>query len=435
MANAPAAGQRQIPAAPLRRRAGLPRWARLLLVLLGLGLVGVFGFAGNLGFSAWKAMNSAYRGPLPTLAPQTEVPALPAAGGGPTPRPGEPTWTPGATATADAAEELPAGRTNILVLGTDKRAELGTDAARSDTLIIISVDPQWKTAGILSIPRDLQVPLPPYGLQKINAAYFFGEYNKLPGGGATLAVPTVSKFFQVPIQYYVAINFEGFQKVIDTIGGIDVYVPDTIDDPEYPGPYNSYIHVHFDAGCQHLDGEHALQYARTRHADSDFGRARRQQQVIRAVREKALTLNMLPRYTDLLGQLGDSIETNIPPEQQLAFAQLGGEIKGPDIYTAQIDNTMVRVVDDTGALALRWDRAKPMLDWFFGRGAYKTLRPGTILTPTAVPTFAEEWLPTQGPAVLQPPLPTAPPAGVTPPAGLPSSPSASVTAPPLGSCR
>jgi LCP family protein required for cell wall assembly len=272
------------------------------------------------------------------------------------------------------------------VLGTDKRAELGSEAARSDTLILLSVDPKWKTAGILSIPRDLQVTVPGYGLQKINAAYFFGEYNKIPGGGPALAVPTVSKFFNVPIDYYVSVNFAGFQKIVDEVGGIDVYVPETIDDPEYPGPYNSYIHVHFDAGCTHMDGEEALEYARTRHADSDFGRARRQQQVIRAVRDKALELNMLPRYPELLSQLGDSVETNIPPDKQLAFAQLASQIKASDIYMAQIDAGMVREVSDTGDLILNRAKAKPMLDWFFGRGKYASLRPGAVLTPTPTPT-------------------------------------------------
>ena len=120
--------------------------------------------------------------------------------------------------------------------------------------------------------------------------------------------------------------------------------------------------------------------------------ARRQQQVIQAVREKALTLNMLPRYSSLVNDLGDTVETNIPPEQQLAFAQLAGQIKSKDIYTAQIDSTMVTQVAGNGNLELRRDKAKPMLDWFFGRGAYAKLRPGTILTPepTATTTVSSE---------------------------------------------
>ena len=113
--------------------------------------------------------------------------------------------------------------------------------ARSDTLIVLSVDPQAKTAGILSVPRDLQVYLPGYGLQKINAAYFFGEADRLPGGGPGLALATVSQLFDVPIPYYITVDFDGFRKVVDELGGIDLYVPEAIDDPLYPGPYNSYM--------------------------------------------------------------------------------------------------------------------------------------------------------------------------------------------------
>jgi polyisoprenyl-teichoic acid--peptidoglycan teichoic acid transferase len=389
-----AGGGPAAPGAPARaRRAasadrGRPGWRRWVVALLVVLLLSALGFAAALGLTGWGVMTHIYK-PLPSPPPEQNAVA-PQGAPQPTPAPGEPTWTAEPTTTTDAPEEaLPPGRINILVLGTDKRSELGGDAARSDTLILLSVDRDWKTAGILSIPRDLQVSLPGYGLQKINAAYFFGEYNKIPGGGPALAVPTVRKYFNVPIQYYVAINFDGFQKVVDEVGGIDVNVPEPIDDPEYPGPYNSYIHVKFAAGCQHMNGERALQYARTRHADSDFGRARRQQQVIRAVREKALDLNMLPRYSSLLNDLGNAVETNIPPEQQLAFAQLAGQIKSTDIYTAQIDSTMVTQVAGNGNLELRRDKAKPMLDWFFGRGPYAKLRPGTILTPEPTATGAE----------------------------------------------
>src|SRR5207248_1385149 len=147
--------------------------------------------------------------------------------------------------------------------------------------------------------------------------------------------------------------------------------------------------VHFNAGCQHMNGEQALEYARTRHADSDFGRSRRQQQVIKAVRERVLQLNMLPQYGALLSQLGDTIQTNIPPDQQWLFTRLAGEIQASNIYSAQIDSTLVREIPGTGNLDLRWDKAKPVLDWFFGRGAYANLKPGTALTPVPTATAVE----------------------------------------------
>ena len=412
-------------AAAPRRRSRVRRWIRGLLGGLLLVLLGTAGYGAFLIYQFQHAICH----PLPTPEPVVVAPAPaspPARGAAaPFPTPGAGNRTPEVAAAAVAANPgapplpavasptlrpepplartpalatptglLPPGRINILVLGTDGRAELPQDAARSDTLIIASVDVQWKTAGMLSVPRDLQVPVPGYGLQKINAAYFYGEYAHLPGGGPGLAVATVSQFFNIPIPYYLAINFDGFQKIIDSIGGIDVYIPSAIDDPLYPGPNNSYIHVHFDAGCQHLDSVQALEYARTRHSDSDFGRNRRQQQVIQAVRARVLQLDMIPRFGLLLGQLGDAIQTNIPPDQQLRFAELAGQIATPDIYTAQIDNTLVDTIPGSSDLALRADQARPLLDWFFGRGPFAALKPGVAAvrppaarspTPTVLP--------------------------------------------------
>ncbi|HMA33544.1 MAG TPA: LCP family protein [Chloroflexia bacterium] len=409
------------PPAPRRAaRRGL-RWlgAALLLVLFG-----ATGYAGLVGASVLEVSNRIYH-PLPPLPPDQAPansarlgpdPATPPPAGTPParitayqlpPAPDLPGWALApALPTAAPAAPVPPGRINILLLGTDKRAELGDDTARSDTIIIVSLDPQAKTAGILSVPRDLQVTLPHYGLQKINAAYFFGEYDKLPGGGPALAVPTISRFLQVPIPYYVAINFDGFQKVIDLVGGIDINVPAAIDDSAYPGPYNSVEHIQFAAGCQHMDGARALQYARTRHADSDFGRARRQQQVIKAVREKALALNMLPRYMDLLNQIGDAVETNIPPEQQWALARLAGDIGSQGLYTAQIDSTMVLPVGSTDNLELRWDKARPMLDAFFGRTSPGAMGQAGSPPPTltAEKAGAGPLAPTPGHSSSAPPL-------------------------------
>jgi LCP family protein required for cell wall assembly len=342
------------------------RWLWLLVAGLALGLLSV---GANSAFLVYQFQHSIYH-PLPgaTVAegatPVTSpVPAQlglqPPAIGTSTPTPTQiPTQVPAA---------LPAGRINILVLGTDKRPEQPADGSRSDTLIVLSIDSQTKTAGILSVPRDLQVAVPGYGLQKINAAYFYGEHDHLPGGGPGLAMATVSQYFNVPVQYYISINFSGFEKVIDMVGGIDVYVPTAIDDPLYPGPNNSYIHVHFDPGLQHLDGVRALEYARTRHSDSDFGRNRRQQQVIQALRARVLQLDMVPRLPMLLGELAGAIETNIPPDQQMLLAQLGGQIPQGNLYTAQIDSTLVYEIAGTSNLQLNRAKAQPMLDRFFGR--------------------------------------------------------------------
>jgi LCP family protein required for cell wall assembly len=374
--------------APRGRIARGLRWVGVMgLVLLAVGGSYVL----VLGATIWSVSHQIYH-PLPPAAatptasvaesnlPEVIVPVL----APPTLTPIAP-FTPPAILAAPAAGSppadaaaLPPGRINILVLGIDTRSELNDPLARSDTLIVLSVDPQAQTAGILSVPRDLQVSLPGYGLQKINAAYFFGEADKLPGGGPGLALTAVSQLLDVAIPYYVTVDFAGFRTIVDELGGIDLYVPEAIDDPLYPGPYNSYIDVQFAPGCQHLDGERALEYARTRHGDSDFARSERQQQVIKAIRAQALALNVLPQYVSLLSGLGDSITTNIPPEQQWALAQVAGQIGSGDVYTAQLDYNSLLAVPGTTNFVLWHARAAPLLDWFFGRGTYMDAHPGSL---------------------------------------------------------
>ena len=364
-------------------------------------MLGVVGYGAWLGWSLWQLENKIVveLPPSPTEEPVALVDGLTETPE-PTPGLGTPTHPPRAsrsaqaTTTPDLTKQLPPGRVNILLLGTDARAVDPTTPSRSDTLILFSVDTVKKTAGILSIPRDLLVTIPGFGVRKVNAAYAIGEFNQLPGGGQALAVQTISRFFSknmggsIPIKYYVTVNFDGFEKVVDTIGGIDINVPEAIDDPQYPTPWFGYEHVHFDAGWQHMDGATALKYARTRHADSDFGRIQRQQQVILAVRQKALGLNMLPQLPSLIDQFAGMVETNMDFNTQMGFAQLAASIKSSDIVTARIGSNLVSTVNDpykskpgapVEALDLNWDAARPMLDDFFGR----TLRPTRSPRPPA----------------------------------------------------
>jgi LCP family protein required for cell wall assembly len=277
------------------------------------------------------------------------------------------------TATPDMIRELPAGRFNILVMGTDKRSNDPEHWARSDTMLLANVDTISRTVRIMSIPRDLIVDIPDYGLNKVNSAYLFGEYYQLEGGGQALAVQTISDYFNVPVDYYVTVNFEGFRKVIDTVGGINVDVPYSLDDYNYPtddegDPYGE-THVHFDEGMQHMDGKTALRYARTRHADNDFARSKRQLQIIMAVRQKAMSLDLLPKVPTLIDDLAGMVETNIPFDQQIGLAQLGYNIDASRVMTAAIDSTMIvpdNLPDGSEGFSLDWDVASPMLDEFFG---------------------------------------------------------------------
>lgn len=204
---------------------------------------------------------------------------------------------------------------NILLLGTDDRPDENSPP-RTDTIIVLTLDPQSHTAGMLSLPRDLWVPIPGFDYNaKINTAYGLGESNT-ESGGAQLVMDTVSQIIGRPIDYYVRINFQGFIQVVDLIGGIDVMVPQTIHDEEYPTADYGVETFHLEAGLQHLDGETALKFARTRHSDDDYGRARRQQDVIRAVVNKVLRADMvptlLPKAWMLATTMSSSIDTNIP---------------------------------------------------------------------------------------------------------------------------
>ena len=142
-------------------------------------------------------------------------------------------------------------------------------------MLLLTLDLRRQTAGMISLPRDLWVPIPGYNLtSKINTAYAIGEqrgYRR--GGGPQLAKDTVSSFIGQPVQFYLQADFNGFVRFVDEIGGVTINVPQTIHDPEYPTSDYGYQTFHLEAGQQTLDGQTALKYARTRNMDSDYGRA------------------------------------------------------------------------------------------------------------------------------------------------------------------
>jgi LCP family protein required for cell wall assembly len=239
-------------------------------------------------------------------------------------------------------------RVNILLLGIDER-EGQYGPWRTDTMIVLTIDPESKTAGMLSLPRDLWVPIPGYDENRINTAHYTGDLKKHPGGGPALAIKTVQYNFGIPIHYYIRVNFSGFIQAIDTIGGVDIYVEKEIDDPLYPDNAYGYDPLYIPAGLQHMDGELALKYARTRHTGSDFDRLRRQQQVILAVRDKVLRLGMLPqllpKLPELLKTVGDAVQTDLQLDEMINLAQLASQIDDEHIKTAVIDSSMT--VDTT----------------------------------------------------------------------------------------
>ncbi len=171
-------------------------------------------------------------------------------------------------------------RLNLLLLGIDRRPGETGLGYRTDTMMLVSLDPKTHSVGLLSIPRDLYVQLPGYSApQRINTALALGELQRA-GYGPTLAMQTVQYNLGMPINDYVIADFNALIKLVDSIGGIDVDVPAPIADYDFPDMGYGYDPLILSAGLQHMDGYTAQKYARTRHGDSDFDRARRQQQVL-----------------------------------------------------------------------------------------------------------------------------------------------------------
>lgn len=259
-------------------------------------------------------------------------------------------------------------RVNILLMGVDKRPD--ETYSRTDTMIVVTVDPNAKTAGMLSIPRDLFVTIPGYSEDRINKAYYLGQRDDYPGGGPGLAMKTIQHNLDIPIHFYAQIDFNGFEKIIDTLGGIDIYVPETIDDPKFPDNNYGYDPFYIEAGQQTLNGHEALRYARTRHtAGSDFARAERQQAVLLAIRDKALRIGIIPKIPELWNTMADTVETDLQLVDILELAQLADEIGADDIHQTVIDSSMTvdYVVPETGAQVLLplFEKIEPIIDEMF----------------------------------------------------------------------
>ncbi len=228
-------------------------------------------------------------------------------------------------------------RVNILVLGTDRRQK-EERAVRSDVIMVVSLDPVAQRAVVLSIPRDLWVSIPGWGESRINTAYFYGEL--MGSGGAALAAETVQANLGIPIHHWLHLDFDGFRRIVDIMGGVTIDVPAPILDDMFPDDDYGYTSIYIPAGEQLMDGETLLKYARTRHGGNDFHRIRRQQQALRALAEKAMGLDLLPRLPELLTTLLDTVSTDLEPLEILALANLAQEIGMEGVEMRAIDETL-----------------------------------------------------------------------------------------------
>lgn len=230
------------------------------------------------------------------------------------------------------------GRINILLLGAAGENWPGKNL--TDTIMIASIDTKNKKAALFSLPRDLYVEIPGTNYStKINQIYQYGLKNN---EGVELIKKTTENVTGLDIQYFLAVDFEGFKKVIGDIGGINITAERDIYDPRYPGPNYSYEIFELKKGFHHLDGDTALKYARERHDDpeGDFGRAKRQQQVIQAVKNRAFSVQTILNpiaLNNLLNTLGNHVKTNIGLSEIESFIALFKEVDTQNITNAVVD--------------------------------------------------------------------------------------------------
>jgi len=252
-------------------------------------------------------------------------------------------------------------RINILLLGMGGKNHDG--AYLTDTIMLVSIKPSTNQISMISIPRDMTVPVSDGSWRKINSINATAEA-KTPGSGGPATAAALSELLGTPITYYIRADFDGFMNIIDEIGGVDVNVANTLDDYAYPilgqedNPdyYARYQHLHVDAGLQQMDGSLALKYARSRHGvgaeGSDFARAKRQQLILEAVKEKLLSTSTLLNPSKILGIMGqfkEHIDTNISVSDMLALWDAYKNVDHANLINKVIDNSAGSLlVDQTG---------------------------------------------------------------------------------------
>ena len=365
-----------IPSQKAKLRRKRTSYSRFVLAFLLTAFILVFAYTGYMVVSWARASLSPTASGLIDNLPQVVAPP-----------PADAAEKPGpANSPSDAAPTSPPpdmerkDRINILIMGIDQRPDEGV-ATRTDTMIVLTADPATGDVGMISLPRDLYVEIPGLGMGKINTAHVLGETRQYPGGGPALAKVTVEQFLGYHIHYYVRLNFDGFSKLIDEIGGIYIDVPREIYDEKFPGENYDYDPLYIPAGQQHMMGEMALKYARVRNVDDDYGRARRQQQVLVAIKDQLFSRNMilplLVKAPTLLRTLSQSVSTDISLTAVMDMVNIVRSLDLENIKQLVIDRTMGQEGEDEKAgWILRADPAlyRPAVDAVFG-----------IISPTPQP--------------------------------------------------
>ncbi|HLD28176.1 MAG TPA: LCP family protein [Patescibacteria group bacterium] len=303
-------------------------------------------------------------------------------------------------------------RINILIIGMGgKNHEGGTLA---DTIILASFKPSTQQVAMMSIPRDLSIPTDAYSWMKINAVHAYAEIKDRGNGGKTLS-SELSKILDDNINYYATVDFDGFQRIIDEFGGVDIEVERDLIDYSYPIRGKEYVFplenrfetLNIKAGMQHMDGELALKYARSRHAlgveGSDFARARRQQKIIAALKEKIFSVKTFfspKKINSLLSAYNDHIITNLEIWEMMRLAQIGQDIDISKIISQTISdapNGLLYATSYNGAYVLvpigeNFDQIKYVWQHIFDLSGDDALASQRVESPTDT-SKPEETLP------------------------------------------
>lgn len=249
---------------------------------------------------------------------------------------------------------LPLPVRNVLILGLDTRGAEGA-MARSDAILIVGIPPRAGHIGLLSIPRDLFIPTPNFGLQRVNVIHVLGEQQGA-GKGMTLAAESIAAAFGISIDRVIRVDFKAFETIVDALGGINVYVERTFTDFQYPTEDFGTQVVTFTEGWTWMNGATALKYARTRSMDDDFRRAARQQAVFRAI---AVRLINPAAWPAVLAAWHNHVTTNL----SLTDLVLLGPallLRGGSVEQQVIDRDLI--VPGPGGAQPNYERLSPFLD-------------------------------------------------------------------------
>ncbi|MGM8366166.1 LCP family protein [Virgibacillus sp. W0181] len=219
---------------------------------------------------------------------------------------------------------------SVLIMGVDsseKRAN--EDSARTDTLMLATLNKDDKSVKLLSIPRDSYVYIPEVGYEtKINHAHAYG--------GPEATMETVEQLLDIPVDYYARVNFEAFMEMVDAVDGINVDVPYELKEQDSKDRANA---IHLYPGEQHLNGEEALALARTRKLDNDIERGKRQQEIIKALLDRAVSLDSILKYDDIINAVGGNMKTNMTFNEMKSFIQYGTSGKNLAVETLTLEGT------------------------------------------------------------------------------------------------